>query len=71
MLKAAAKMLLKSLNHYYLSFDSLSTLILGGPSATVVAHVSLIRSQGATQNLYLNDKKYETIHCWELRLHMV
>ena len=34
-------------------------IILGGPSAVVAADVAQIRSQGITQGLFLNGKKYE------------
>ena len=36
-------------------------ITLGGPSAVVAADVALIRSQGTTQGLFLNDKKCEVI----------
>ena len=36
-------------------------ITLGGPSTVVAADVALIRSQGTTQILFLNDKKCEKI----------
>ena len=39
----------------------MNDITLGGSSAVIAADVALIRSQGTTQGLFLNDKKCEAI----------
>ena len=56
-----------SIHPLLLSYESkfkiayMDDITLGGPSTVVAADVALIRLQGTTQGLFLNDKKCEVI----------